>query len=147
LSLFLRGTRELASTPGAPPSLPSGATRGRTASASGVEVEVFNTLRPLAGGPLASRRYGATWPSSAAPPPPGAPGLELSGPPGPDRLCPRSNMPHIQDKDFYSFWSPLPSEMQDIFRRGRGLPRRLCQVHQRLLRQVHAFQVVCLCGS
>ncbi|QQP38815.1 Hypothetical protein FKW44_019502, partial [Caligus rogercresseyi] len=27
---------------------------------------------------------------------------------------PRSNMPHIQDKDFYSFWSPLPSEMQDI---------------------------------
>ncbi|QQP40313.1 Hypothetical protein FKW44_010290 [Caligus rogercresseyi] len=22
-------------------------------------------------------------------------------------------MPHIQDKDFYSFWSPLPSEIED----------------------------------
>ncbi|QQP40843.1 Hypothetical protein FKW44_015029 [Caligus rogercresseyi] len=51
-------------------------------------------------------------------------------------------MPHIQDKDFYSNLNPAALGDGGHLRRGQGLPRRLFQVHQRLLRQVGARQTV-----
>ncbi|QQP38737.1 Uncharacterized protein FKW44_019406, partial [Caligus rogercresseyi] len=128
LSLFLRGTRELASTPGSYPShaslsppsgcpLPPRATRRRTTSASGRKwksTTPHGTRRPLAGSPNASRSSGATWPSSAAPPPPGSSRAST-------KWSTRTTFVHdptchtSRTRTFIPIWIPLPSKMEDIY--------------------------------